>query len=73
MRNTKQVAQQMPSVATLKPFATAMQQRWYELIQAEAHHQSDAVLERLFAAYMTALEAYVAANHALAAPRRRVA
>ncbi len=49
----------------------AMQQRWYALALAEQRGQSAHVLERLFAAYMKALEAYVAAKRRQTAPAKQ--
>ena len=54
-----------PDAATvLQRLEATMQQRWFALVQAEDEYQPTAMLERLFASYMNALESYVAASHA---------
>jgi hypothetical protein len=46
----------------LKQAEAAMQRAWYDLALAEQRGQSAHVLERKFAAYMAALDAFVAAQ-----------
>jgi len=58
-----------PDLARLE---ATMQKKWYELAMAEQRGLSAHVLERLFAAYMSAFEAFVAAQrNAAAVPATR--
>ncbi len=57
----------------LQPLEASMQRAWYDLALAEQRGQSAHVLERKFAAYMAALDAFVAAQRQASAAKSQVA
>ena len=67
---TRRAASAPPDLNHLE---AAMQRAWYDLAMAEQRGQSAHVLERKFAAYMAALNAFVAAQRQANTTPQRVA
>lgn len=66
---TRQSFTSQSAPATRQRLEATLHQRWFALTQADMQGQPTATLERLFAAYMAALEAVVAANQKQAKPK----
>ena len=54
-----------PSMTDLERLERRMERKWYDLAMAEQRHQPTHVLERMYDAYLKALDEYVRCQRAL--------